>query len=129
MTLKIPAPLESTKDCMQLWGWDEQAALPVSAYVHIPFCRHRCGYCNFSLLANRDDLIDRFLNALEVELSKLEIPRQVETLFLGGGTPSILPHDRMDRLLTVLNHWLPPRQVSTFWSKNRLRSRRLAATD
>ncbi len=107
MTLKIPTPLESTNDCVQFWGWDEHSALPVSAYVHIPFCRHRCGYCNFSLLANRDDLIDRFLNALEVELSKLEIPRQVETLFLGGGTPSILPQDRMDRLLTLLNHWLP----------------------
>ena len=107
MTLKIPTPLESTHDCLQLWGWDEQAALPVSAYVHIPFCRHRCGYCNFSLLANRDDLFDRFLNALEVELSLLEMPRQVETLFLGGGTPSILPQDRMDRLLTLLNHWLP----------------------
>jgi len=105
--LKIPTPLESTHDSLPLWGWDEQAALPVSAYVHIPFCRHRCGYCNFSLLANRDDLIDRFLNALAVELSKLEIPRQVDTLFLGGGTPSILPHDRMDRLLTLLNHWLP----------------------
>ncbi|MEI7458007.1 MAG: hypothetical protein WCK15_01285, partial [Pirellula sp.] len=75
MTLKITTLLESTNDCVQLWGWDEQASPPVSAYVHIPFCRHRCGYCNFSLLANRDDLFDRFLNALEVELSKLEIPR------------------------------------------------------
>jgi coproporphyrinogen III oxidase-like Fe-S oxidoreductase len=57
------APPSQPHDWLAAWGWTGSCAAPVSAYVHIPFCRHRCGYCNFSLLANRDDLFDRFLNA------------------------------------------------------------------
>ncbi len=89
------------------WGWQESAPLPSAAYVHIPFCRHRCGYCNFSLLANREDLYERFLSALEIELSELRQPRSVETVFLGGGTPSIMSSVPMDRLLRMLQRWLP----------------------
>lgn len=89
------------------WGWNAVGVQPTAAYVHIPFCRHRCGYCNFSLMANREDLYERFLNALEIELSELKTPRPVDTLFLGGGTPSILPREPMQRMLNLLRHWLP----------------------
>ena len=69
---------------------------PRSAYLHIPFCRHRCGYCNFSVLAGRDDLADDFLRALERELSWLGEPQPVETLYIGGGTPTQLgPEQRV----------------------------------
>ena len=64
---------------------------PRAAYLHVPFCRHRCGYCNFTLVAGRDDLIDAYLNALERELSSLSKPHEVDTLFFGGGTPTHLP--------------------------------------
>ncbi len=90
------------------WGWTVGTD-PVAAYIHIPFCRHRCGYCNFSLLANRDDLFERFLVALERELAGLEQPRPVDSIFLGGGTPSILPASLMTRLLAQLRQWLPLR--------------------
>ena len=53
-------------------GFDPQQDSPVSLYVHVPFCRHRCGYCNFSLVAGRDYLIERFLKALETEIGWLE---------------------------------------------------------
>jgi len=101
------ADLCSQRDRLGEWGWNAACIQPTAAYVHIPFCRHRCGYCNFSLLANREDLYERFLNALEMELSDLKLPRPVETLFLGGGTPSILPREPMERLLRLLGHWLP----------------------
>ena len=42
---------------------------PRSAYIHVPFCRHRCGYCNFTLVAGRDDLIGDYLRAIELELA------------------------------------------------------------
>ena len=80
---------------------------PRAAYVHVPFCRHRCGYCDFTLVANRDDLVDRYLAALARELAELPAPHPVETLFLGGGTPSHLPPPALDRLLQLLRHWLP----------------------
>lgn len=80
---------------------------PTAAYIHIPFCRHRCGYCNFSVLAGRDDLADRFLEALRWELSRLEQPQTVDTLFIGGGTPTHLPPAWLERLLQLLADWLP----------------------
>jgi oxygen-independent coproporphyrinogen III oxidase len=80
---------------------------PRSAYIHVPFCRHRCGYCNFTLIAGRDELIPRFLTALETELSWLGKPREVETLFLGGGTPTHLRGDDLRRLLGTLLQWHP----------------------
>src|SRR5438552_1055509 len=64
---------------------------PRSAYLHVPFCRHRCGYCNFTLVAGRDDLIDAYLDALERELSWLGQPHEVDTLFFGGGLPTRSP--------------------------------------
>ena len=63
---------------------------PRSAYIHIPFCAQRCGYCNFTLVAGRDDLIEPYLVALARELSWLGTPREVDTLFFGGGTPTQL---------------------------------------
>ncbi len=98
---------EVVSDSLDAWGWSEGADLPASAYIHIPFCHHRCGYCNFTLLANRSDLYDRFLDALEKELSGLLISRPVQTVFLGGGTPSILPPPQSIRLLAMLGRWLP----------------------
>lgn len=92
---------------LDAWGWNPDASPPIAAYIHVPFCRHRCGYCNFSLLADRADLFDRYLSALERELAGLESPRPVASIFLGGGTPSILPIPRMERLLGMLRHWLP----------------------
>ena len=101
------ASLRSERNGLGDWGWEAIGTQPTAAYIHIPFCRHRCGYCNFSLMANRDDLFERFLDALEIELSELKIPRPVETLFLGGGTPSILPREPMERMLKLLKVWLP----------------------
>lgn len=76
---------------------------PRSVYIHVPFCRHRCGYCNFTLVAGRDYLIDDYLKAIEQELSAIQRPIQVETIYLGGGTPSRLPKAALERLLSILN--------------------------
>src|SRR6187397_2378519 len=80
---------------------------PRSAYIHVPFCRHRCGYCNFTLVAGRDDLIEPYLVALERELSWLGEPREVDTLFIGGGTPTHLPPEQFRRFLQTVQHWHP----------------------
>ncbi len=84
------------------------AAEPRSAYIHVPFCVHRCGYCDFTLVAGRDDLIDAYLEALTIELARLERPREIDTLFFGGGTPTHLPAPQLARLLSLTRHWFPP---------------------
>ena len=78
-----------------------------SAYIHVPFCARRCGYCNFTLVAGRDDLVEPYLEALARELSWLESPQPVETLFLGGGTPTHLTGERLLRLLGLVRQWHP----------------------
>jgi oxygen-independent coproporphyrinogen-3 oxidase len=84
-------------------GWP----VPRSMYVHVPFCRQRCGYCNFSVLAGRDELQDRFLDAIDRELISIQRrsdqPISLDTLYLGGGTPTQLTLPRLQRLLTILN--------------------------
>jgi len=74
-----------------------------SAYVHVPFCRHRCGYCNFTLVAGRDYLVDRFLAAIETELQPLPPGIELDTLYLGGGTPSRLGNEALIRLKQILD--------------------------
>src|SRR5437899_1632607 len=81
---------------------------PRAAYVHVPFCAHRCGYCNFTVVAGRNDLVDRYLEAIERELSWLDGPREVDTLFLGGGTPSHLPPEKLRHLLDLIRRSFPP---------------------
>ncbi|MFL5339801.1 MAG: radical SAM family heme chaperone HemW [Gemmataceae bacterium] len=81
---------------------------PSAAYVHIPFCAHHCGYCDFAVTAGQDRLIDMYLEALSLEIGQPEsLPRRLTTLFLGGGTPSHLNLRQLDRLFGDLDRWLP----------------------
>jgi oxygen-independent coproporphyrinogen-3 oxidase len=83
------------------WLW------PRAAYVHIPFCAHHCGYCDFAIATGRDHLIGDYLDALGKELKGLAAPQTVETLFVGGGTPTHLSPGQLERLLGMLREWLP----------------------
>ncbi len=78
---------------------------PRAAYIHVPFCAHRCGYCDFTLVSGRDDLIDAYLKALETELKSLGETRSIETIFLGGGTPTHLSADQLTRLMQLVLDW------------------------
>src|SRR6478736_9462617 len=80
---------------------------PRAAYLHVPFCRHRCGYCNFTLVAGRDDLFDAFERAIGLELASHGEPREVDTLFFGGGTPTHLGSQRLGRLIGQVRRWFP----------------------
>jgi oxygen-independent coproporphyrinogen-3 oxidase len=77
-------------------------------YVHVPFCRHRCGYCDFTLVAGREDLVGRYFSAIELELSRVATPLALDTLYLGGGTPSHLGPDGLRRLFGILRARLAP---------------------
>ncbi len=81
-----------------------------SAYIHVPFCKYKCGYCNFTLVAGRDDLASDFLTALDLEIERtlatLDVATQsvmLDTFFLGGGTPSHLALPELRRLLEILH--------------------------
>ena len=80
---------------------------PRSAYIHVPFCTHRCGYCNFAVVAGRDDLVEPFLAALEIELAGLGQSREVDTLYFGGGTPTFLTPGQLRQLCQLVLKWHP----------------------
>ncbi|HKW59516.1 MAG TPA: radical SAM family heme chaperone HemW [Candidatus Dormibacteraeota bacterium] len=74
-------------------------------YVHIPFCKHKCGYCDFNAYAGMDRLMPDYVDALERELAfarERYAFQELETVYLGGGTPSLLPADLMARLLAFI---------------------------
>jgi oxygen-independent coproporphyrinogen-3 oxidase len=83
------------------WLW------PRAAYIHVPFCAHHCGYCDFAVVAGQDQYIELYLDALAAELATLDEPQPVQTLFLGGGTPTHLRADQLERLLSTVLRWLP----------------------
>jgi oxygen-independent coproporphyrinogen-3 oxidase len=81
---------------------------PRAAYVHVPFCAHKCGYCDFASLAGMDHLATRYLDALEAEMTRATegAPREVDTIFVGGGTPTRLDAPSLGRLLrSIARAW------------------------
>lgn len=87
---------------------DSAAALPRSLYVHVPFCSRRCAYCDFAVEATREPPVAEWLAAVarELELTATERgwrePLALDTLYIGGGTPSLLGTGAMHALAQAL---------------------------
>lgn len=76
-------------------------------YIHIPFCKQACHYCNFHF-STSNDYRERMVQALikELEMRKDELKEPIETIYLGGGTPSIIESAQTDALIqTVIKHY------------------------
>ncbi|MGC8561095.1 MAG: radical SAM family heme chaperone HemW [Phycisphaerae bacterium] len=86
-------------------------------YIHIPFCTYKCDYCDFYSLAGHADEYGRYLDTLERQM-RLETeflgPIFPETVFIGGGTPTLLPPDDLRRLMVAIRKFCPPTQLVEF---------------
>ncbi|MBQ9342538.1 MAG: radical SAM protein, partial [Lachnospiraceae bacterium] len=74
-------------------------------YIHIPFCVKKCAYCDFLSFAGNEDLKHRYVSALIYEIDhRVYRPKidEVTSVFIGGGTPSILQMDEIDRIIHAL---------------------------
>ena len=73
-------------------------------YVHLPFCAHRCGYCDFVTVVGRRGQHRAYIDALltELELQRRVLEPELETVFLGGGTPTFTEPAELERLLAAL---------------------------
>ncbi len=76
-------------------------------YIHIPFCRQKCRYCDFASFAGAESQIDVYLDALEKEASFYSGAR-FDTLYIGGGTPSLLSAPQLERLCALLERHFGP---------------------
>lgn len=75
--------------------------MPRSAYIHVPFCAHRCGYCDFTLIAGRDDLIGDYLRALASEINSTpSLPPLAPPGRVAGGEGQLLPSVYLESPLT-----------------------------
>jgi oxygen-independent coproporphyrinogen-3 oxidase len=86
--------------------------IPTALYVHIPFCAQRCHYCDFNTYTLEGQPVEAYLDALERELELTVAavpPGELETIFIGGGTPTALTAAQMERLLAMLAKWFPRR--------------------
>lgn len=76
--------------------------MATSFYVHIPFCKTICTYCDFCKVYYNPKLVDRYLSSLECELQECYLGEVIETLYIGGGTPSALSVLELKRLFQIL---------------------------
>ena len=89
------------------------APIPLALYVHIPWCARKCPYCDFNSHEAREPLPERaYVDALLTDLEQ-DLPRvwgrRIDSLFIGGGTPSLFSAEALDRLLSGLRARLPLR--------------------
>jgi putative oxygen-independent coproporphyrinogen III oxidase len=80
-------------------------AAPLSLYIHIPFCTLKCSYCDFNSYAGIERLMGPFVEALCYEMRLWAPPmadRAVDTVFFGGGTPSLLPLEDVERIMVAM---------------------------
>lgn len=72
-----------------------------SAYIHIPFCVKICTYCDFNKYFIQNQPVDQYLDCLIKEMKQSEV-RSLETVFVGGGTPTALSYEQLEKLLTAI---------------------------
>jgi oxygen-independent coproporphyrinogen-3 oxidase len=101
----LPAVRESAE-----WGAGSEAP-PRSLYVHVPFCARRCSYCDFAVQATRVAPTEEWLDAVATEMRLLAAergwtePLRLDTVYVGGGTPSMLAPGAMAELRERLRPW------------------------
>ena len=80
--------------------------MPESIYIHIPFCTHICYYCDFNKVYLKGQPVDEYLQALNEEMKRTFAnipPKQLQTIFIGGGTPTALNARQLEELMKIIH--------------------------
>lgn len=75
----------------------------MSLYIHIPFCKQKCLYCDFPSYSGKENLIDRYIESLNKEIIDKCSDYKISSIFIGGGTPSYLDEKNLKSLLKTIN--------------------------
>ena len=81
--------------------------MPAGIYIHTPFCRSRCSYCDFATGIYESDAAARYVHALIREISgwhEVDNPQTVDTIYFGGGTPSLLNVNQLESILNAVRN-------------------------
>ena len=74
----------------------------IGVYIHIPFCNKICNYCDFCKILYDSNYVSRYLDSLEKEIHDRYKGETIKSIYIGGGTPSSLSIDELDRLLSII---------------------------
>ena len=74
----------------------------LGVYIHIPFCKNICSYCDFCKMYYNKKYSNNYLNSLEKEIKDRYKNEEIDTLYIGGGTPSSLDIDELKKLFEII---------------------------
>lgn len=76
----------------------------IGVYIHIPFCKSKCYYCDFNSYPNKICLIDDYIKAVKHEIEEYNLENyEIETIYIGGGTPSFIDEKYIEKILSDVN--------------------------
>lgn len=93
---------------------EKRNTYPNALYVHIPFCARKCSYCDFNSIVSEKETINRYLHSLEKELRTLQGQYVFQTVYIGGGTPSVLTETQFEKLLFSISCHIPVFEVQEY---------------
>src|SRR6266478_8127118 len=86
--------------------YNQNSMTNAGIYIHIPFCRSRCSYCDFATGMYESKLAERYVNALIRDIARwheVKQPNDVDTIYFGGGTPSLLTPKQIGEVLAAVH--------------------------
>ena len=81
-------------------------------YIHIPFCKQKCYYCDFISFSNKEEYIERYVETLEREINSYDLSNyNITTIYIGGGTPSRIPSEKIQEILEKIKQKISENQT------------------
>ena len=71
-------------------------------YIHIPFCKSKCLYCDFNSYAHKEEIVPAYFNVLKKEIKSFPFEEPIKTIYIGGGTPSFVDENHIVSILNIL---------------------------
>ena len=81
-------------------------------YIHIPFCKQKCYYCDFVSFSNKEEYIEKYVETLEREIDSYDLSNyNITTIYIGGGTPSRIPSEKIQEILEKIKQKISKNQT------------------
>jgi len=77
----------------------------VALYIHIPFCKSICSYCDFCKVLSNNEWINQYLDCLDNEIKNYYMGEKIKTIYIGGGTPSALNIEQLEKLFQIVKQF------------------------
>ena len=81
-------------------------------YIHIPFCKQKCYYCDFVSFSNKEEYIEKYVETLKREIDSYDLSKyNITTIYIGGGTPSWIPSEKIQEILEKIRQKISENQT------------------